>query len=109
MNKQIAIKLYEKVEQIAARFSNPERMNNNNKEVFNLDCIRPLSEFTAMARFNKSSGKRAIAFLYFINQGSGYWAYFFPKESHVYGMQKLPKLLEEIERFNLPKNKELIK
>jgi len=104
MNKEIAKKLWKLSRDLAEMYSNPNRRNNVNGELFSVECVKPLSEYTAMIRFNKSTGKRALAFAYYINSGTGRWEYFFPKESHVYGMQKVSALLQEVEEFNLPQN-----
>uniref|UniRef100_A0A6M3XXX4 Uncharacterized protein n=1 Tax=viral metagenome TaxID=1070528 RepID=A0A6M3XXX4_9ZZZZ len=104
MNKDVAIKLKQKIDWIAEKYSNPDREKNGNNETFSLNKIVPLSEYTAVAFFNKSSEKQALAFLYYVEFQDGYWGYFFLKESHVFGMSKIVKYLQEIEEFNFPRN-----
>ena len=104
MNKEIALKLKAKIDWIANKYSNPNREKNGNNETFSLNKIIPLSEYTAVAFFNKSSEKQALAFLYYVSYQDGYWGYFFLKESHVFGMSKITKYLQEVEEFNFPKN-----
>jgi len=104
MNKDIALKLSAKAKEIAENFSKPDREFNINKETFQVEKIIPLSEKTAVVKFLKSSGKKALAFLYWINMNDGSWQYFIPTESHVFGMLKLSKYLQEIEEYNYPKN-----
>jgi len=104
MNKDVALKLSAKAREIAENFSKPDREFNLNKETFQVEKIIPLSERTAVVKFFKSSGKKAIAFLYYINMKNGSWQYFIPTESHVFGMMKLPQYLQEIEEYNYPKN-----
>ena len=88
----------------ANNFSNPDRALNGNKEIFEVGTIHPLSELTAIVVFDKSSGKKAMAFYYWINSQGGHWRYFFPTDSHVLGMAKVAKYLEKIEQFNYGKN-----
>ena len=104
INKEVALKLSAKAREIAENFSKLDREFNLNKETFQVEKIIPLSEKTAVAKFMKSSGKKAIAFLYYINMNGGSWQYFIPTESHVFGMMKLPNYLQEIEEYNYPKN-----
>jgi hypothetical protein len=104
MNKELVKKLYQKAEEIATNFSNPERQNNFNKERFMVVGIEPLSETTAAITFLKNTNKLALAFAYYINSNQPHWDYFFPKESHIYGMQKLSQCLGKIEHHNFSKN-----
>ena len=104
MNKQLVKQLYEKAENIAKMFSNYEREGNFNKETFFLHEIEPLSETTAAIIFKKSTKKLAIAFAYYISSQGGYWAYFFPKESHIHGMLKVSNYLHRVEKYNFKHN-----
>jgi len=104
MNKEVALKLSAKAKEIAKNFSNVNREFNRNNESFTLNKIIPLSEKTAVAIYDKSSRKKAIAFLYWINMGAGGWYYFIPTESHAYGMVKIQKYLQEVEEHNYPVN-----
>lgn len=104
MKKEMVIKLHAKAEEIATNYSNPNRENNTNKEVFVVVGINPLSETTAAITFMKNTNKMALAFAHFINSKGGYWDYFFPQESHIYGMQKLPELLHKVDKYNFKQN-----
>ena len=76
MNRDIALKLVEKAEEVAKHYSNPDREFNFNKETFTVAKIKPLSELTALIFFDKTGGKKAIAFAYWMKNNGGYWAYF---------------------------------
>jgi hypothetical protein len=104
VNKQVALKLKEKAEEIATRFSNPQRDYNGQQETFEVGKIIPLSETTAIVIFDKSSGKRALAFLYYIRASDGYWLYFFPSDSHLLGLQRLSEEMRKVEEFNFKFN-----
>jgi hypothetical protein len=104
MNKQIAILLNKKAAEVAKYYSNTERSKNYDKEEFEVYSIKPLSEYTARVLYKKTSGKLGMAFFYFVNSGGGYWCYFFPKESHIYGMEKLRIELDYIEKYNFDIN-----
>lgn len=104
IKKEIAIELYKKVQEVAKIFSNPDRDKNYNNEVFEFEQIRPLSDFSAAVVFRKSSGKKAVAFFYYINSGYGMWKYFFPSDSHILGMEHFGQLKQQIEEFNFDKN-----
>jgi len=104
MNKQLVMALKVKSREIATNFSNPNREFNHNHETFKVEEIIPLSEKTALTIFNKSSGKKAIAFLYYVNYNGGQWSYFIPTESHVYGMSKVQTYLQQIEEHNIKQN-----
>lgn len=104
MNKKLVYELHAKAKQIAKQYSNHQRENNYNAEIFKVIDIIPKSETTATITFLKSSGKLAFAFAFYINCNGGYWDYFFPTESHIIGMQKLPSMIERIDKFNFQKN-----
>ena len=104
MKKEIAIKLREKAEEISRQYSNPEREFNPNHETFTVARIQPLSEMVACVTFLKSSGKKSLALFYYLNSSNGYWQYFFPTESHLYGLQKFPRLLQQLEEENFKQN-----
>jgi len=104
MNKNIAIALQEKAQGVAILYSKKDRDKNYDQDDFFLEKITPLSEYTAIATYNKTSGKKAIAFFYWLSQAEGRWEYFFPKESHVHGMRQVEKYLREIEQHNFPIN-----
>lgn len=104
MRQDLALKLKEKAEEIAKNFSNLEREFNYSRETFEIHKLVPLSEVTAALFLRKSSGKLALVFLYWINAKGGYWAYFFPTDSHVLGLKRLDSLLQEIEEHNFSFN-----
>lgn len=101
MNKNTAIKLKEKVEEVARIFSDPLRTRNPGGETFRLEDIIALSEYTAAVVYLKSSGKRAIAFFYYNNNG---WYFFFPMDSHLIGMEAFADVKSRIEGENFEKN-----
>lgn len=105
MNKQIARKLDDKAYEIAQKFSNSDRAYNFNNEAFEVKQIKPLSERVAAVFFKKTSGKVAMAVLYYLkNPDDGYWQYFFPTESHIYGFRRIQELLEKVEEHNFKFN-----
>lgn len=88
MNKEIAIELKSKVEEVARHFSNPDRERNFNQEKFEVEEIIAISDHTAIVKFKKTSGKIGLAFFYYIPQGlSKGWKYFFPTDSHLSGFR----------------------
>jgi len=104
VNKDVAVKLKEKAEAIAQRYSDPSRQHNGNAEAFLVEVIKPLSDTTASVTFLKSSGKRALAFFQWINMGEGFWAYSFPKDSDIVGMMLFGGLKQQVEELNFPLN-----
>lgn len=100
MNKEIQLKLLDKVAQLEQMYSNPDREKNQEKETFYADGLKQLSETTAACIFKKSSGKEAICFLYWVDSKGGYWTYFFPTESHVIGMERFKSFLAKVDQFN---------
>ena len=101
MNKQIAIQLKKKAEDVAQMFSDPLRDHNPGRETFELEKIIALSEYTAAGIYLKNSGKRAIAFLYYNN---GNWWFLFPSDSHLVGMSAFAEVKRRIEEENFKKN-----
>ena len=104
MNKKVAKELYNKANETAFHFSNPDRQFNTTKETFKVGKIKPLSENTAALHFNKSSGKIGVAFFYYIRASNGRWEYFFPSDSHIIGMSKMGDILHDVELYNFDKN-----
>jgi hypothetical protein len=100
MKREVAIKLKETASEIERIFSDPTRKFNTLKETYTLDKIEILSEYTAALIFKKNTGKKALVFAYHTMAAEGKWQYFFPKESHTVGMEKVSKLLNEVEQFN---------
>jgi hypothetical protein len=104
MKKIIAVELCRKAKNVAIQFSSTQRSKNFNEETFEVDYIRPLSEYTAAVYFKKNTDKRAIAFFYYVASGDGYWQYFFPSDSHILGMSMFGSLKADIEVENWNKN-----
>jgi hypothetical protein len=105
MNKDIAVELNIVARDIAERFSNPNREANYNNETFELDEIIPLSESVAAVIFKKNTGKKAVAFFYYIGNGSVRgWKYFFPTDSHILGFRSFEFHKLEIEKQNFKFN-----
>jgi hypothetical protein len=49
-----------------------------------------MSESVAVCIFDKiPSGKKAMAVMYYVNGGEGYWSYFFPTDSHILGLKDI--------------------
>ena len=57
MNKNVAKELKIYAEQIAKRFSMPNREGNYNKETFEVHEVIPMSDHTAIIHFKKNTGK----------------------------------------------------
>ena len=55
MKKELAVKLYDKANEVAFHFSNPDREFNTTKESFKVGKILPLSDVTAAVHFEKTS------------------------------------------------------
>ena len=107
MKKEFVQSLQRRAKEASAAFSNPDRALNTNKEIFTIHEIKPLSENTAAVIFQKEpTHKKALAFFYYVNGGGegGYWAYFFPTDSHILGLRKIEDLLLEIEQYNFKLN-----
>ena len=105
MNKQIAIELDSFVSEIASRFSRTDREGNVNNETFTVQEVIPTSNHSAVCVFEKNTGKRAVAFLYYIPRGmSSGWKYFFPTDSHINGFRAFELYKFETERHNYKKN-----
>ena len=100
MRKEIAIRLREEAERVAREYSNPNREYGNG-EVFEVDEILALSEFTAAVVFKKDSGKRAVGFFYTVKDN---WRYFFPSDSHLIGMESFSEIKKRIEIENFGRN-----
>ena len=105
MKKDFVLPLQVKCSEVAKTFSNPDRACNGNKEIFTVNKIIPMSESVAVCIFDKiPSGKKAIAVLYYVNGGDGYWSYFFPTYDHLSGFSRVEKQLHDIEVFNFDRN-----
>jgi hypothetical protein len=105
MNKEIAKELQEYSNQLEKRYSNTNRTGNFNKETFTVKEIIPTSDHTATLLFEKSSGKLAAFFCYYINRGAAKgWKYFVPTDSHITGMRAFEYYKLQVERTNYKKN-----
>lgn len=105
MKKEIAKELYDFVKVVEERFSRVDRQMNFNNESFAVQKIIPTSDHSASVIFTKSSGKRGIAFFYYIPNGmSKGWKYFFPTDSHITGMRAFELYKLQVEEFNFDKN-----
>ena len=100
MTKEIYKKLEAKAYEVAERYSNPDRARNFNNEVFSVINIIPTSELSANVVFQKDTGKRALSVFMYIEMSGGFWLYFFPKDSHILGLQEVAKIKLEIEQYN---------
>jgi len=105
MKKQIAQALYKQVQYAEEKLSG-DRPGNTLKEEFKIDKVIPLSEHVAVAIFDKTQGKKALAvfYLWFEDTEKPKWFYFLPTDSHTLGLAKLPKFLEGIEKHNFKYN-----
>lgn len=101
MKKNLAISLREKASEVAHVFSNPHREYNPNSEIFEVEKIDALSESVAGVTFLKSTGKRALAYFFFVKND---WRYYFPTDSHILGMQAFAELKKKIEVSNFQEN-----
>jgi len=105
MRKEIAIELNKRATEVAKMYSNSDREKNTNNEIFSVLKIIPMSEFTAAVIYEKEpTKKQSVAFFYWINTSGGLWAYFFPTDSHILGMEIFGKIKQKIEMFNFDKN-----
>ena len=101
MRKEIALRLRAEAERVAKEFSNPLRERNPGGEIFEVDEILALSEFTAAVVFKKNSGKKAVGFFYTVKDN---WRYFFPSDSHLIGMEAFSEIKKRIEIENFSRN-----
>lgn len=101
MKQQIADELTGAAHDAAVHFSSKDREKNFNNEDFEVHEIVPLSEYTAAVVFLKNTGKKAVAFFYYVKNS---WRYFFPTDSHFLGMRYVERVKSEIERENFKVN-----
>lgn len=104
MRRDVAQKLETAVILAENNFSSLTRDKNYNQETFTKEKIFVLSEFTAAVYFIKNTGKRAVAFFFFVDVSGGKWYYFFPTDSHILGMIEFSKYKIQIENNNLEFN-----
>lgn len=105
MKKEIAIELDKFAKIVEGRFSHQDREMNFTNESFKIYKIIPTSDHTASVVFEKTSGKKGVAFFYYIPNGmSKGWKYFFPTDSHITGMRAFEFHKLNAEEFNYDKN-----
>jgi len=105
MNKQLVKDLTEFANQVAKRFSYKDRDGNQSGEDFKVVEVIPMSEHAATVIYEKTTGKQAAFFFYYINRGKAKgWKYFVPTDSHILGMQSFSHYKLEVERFNYKHN-----
>jgi len=105
MNKCAAVELRGIANHVAEKFSNKDREGNYNGERFIVTHIFPMTDTTACVIMEKSSGKQAAFFFYYISRGASKgWKYFVPSDSHILGMQNFNKYKLEVESFNYKHN-----
>ena len=103
MNKQVALALWSKAQEVATHYSNPDRDRNQGAETFTVESARPTSEHVALVTYLKSSGKRALALFYYI-PAKERWEYLFPTDSHLLGLEGIGKAKARIEAQNFEHN-----
>ena len=88
MQKALAQDLQKFAEEVARRFSHTARDCNYSGCEFTVKQIIPTSEDTAAVYFEKTQGKSALAFFYYLAKGkSKGWRYFFPTDGHINGFR----------------------
>jgi hypothetical protein len=102
MQKQMALALRREAENVAQMFSRTDRGANYDNETFSVEDITITSEITAAVTFSKEpTGKKAVAWFYHINsRRKPRWEYFFVTYSHLVGMNRVSKILHDIEQHN---------
>lgn len=101
MQKARVQALKEVANEIARIFGDEKREKNYGKMPYSVEEIKPLSESTAAIILKRPDGVKSLIFAYWINYNKNpRWHYFFPTESHIDGMKKLPPILEEINNNN---------
>jgi hypothetical protein len=101
MDKQVAIKLLAKCDEIQKKYSNADRECNPTDETFDSYRVEITSERSACVIYNKSSGKKAVAWCHWIGPiRTGYWQYFFVSYSHLVGLNRVARILQEVENHN---------
>ena len=105
MNKQLVKDLTEFAKEVAKRYSQTEREGNPNGEQFAIVEVITMSEHAATVIYEKTTGKQAAFFFYYINRGKAKgWKYFVQTDSHILGMQSFSHYKLEVERFNYKHN-----
>lgn len=100
MKESLYKSLVKEAKEFAKEFSRKDRAKNFSGETFEVFEIIVLSETSAAVIFFKSSKKFALAFFNYILSGQPYWNKYFPTDSHVFGMEKLPDWYRQIQKRN---------
>lgn len=101
MKKEMTLSLRAAAERVAEMFSNKDRGGNHAGEDFVVGEITVLSDVTACVIFDKSSGKQAVAWFYFIaSQAKPRWEFFFVTYSHLVGLNRVAAILHRAEQHN---------
>lgn len=106
MNKNAAKILPQYIQKAATNFSRPDREHNVNiGETFYFGSIMALSSQAAVVSFRKEpSGKYALMYFKFINSNGGYFQYHLISYDELVVMNKIPDLLDQVERYNFEQN-----
>ena len=97
----MARQLKNEAHRVAVLFSKP-RGGNVLNETYEVESIEVLSECTAAVTFaKKPTNKRAVAWFYYIaSHRQPRWEYFFVTYSHLAGLQRVGRILHEVEQHN---------
>ena len=105
MNKERAQLLVKRANEMAAAFSKTDRNCNYANEIFSVESIKPINEECAIIIFHKEpTKKKSLQLCFWINSGDGYWFSFFPKYSHLTGLDKVISSMQELEVWNFGLN-----
>lgn len=92
-------KLQETIKEVEVKFSQPTQKYNNPQE-FKLDKIVPLSDLTAALIFNRGANTKVLLFAFHSGSTESKWQYFFVRESHVLGLNRLKDYFDQVENYN---------
>lgn len=101
MNKEVARKLRKRADEIAEIYSNSDRASNFNKEIFTVEEIIPLSEYTSAVIYEKTTGKKVAMFFYYNREK---WWNLVPTDSHILGMMEFYRIKAKVEAENYKEN-----
>lgn len=104
MKKELAISLQEEADRLAKVFSDPQRNQNYNKEVFKVVGIVPTSDHVAMITFHKEPSGKAAVGLAMWNNGFQKWMITFLTDSHYLGLMNLHEHKRSVEKYNWGRN-----
>lgn len=103
MKKKLKLELKVFADDLAKKYSNTQRAKNYDDDFFYVIDYEILSEYTAIVVFGKSSGKKAMALVWYIEAGTGgFFQYFFPKDQHINAFDRgeIYKKYKEISNYN---------